>query len=1035
MNWKIYISGIIVSLLVWNILAAQYRFEKSLKYGFEEGLPEKGKLIDIAQDENGFIWLATLKGLARLDGTQMKIFQTADSLGIDLPSDLVFDLFFDREYHKLYIATHKGLTILNTLTMDAQIFEQGNASGQIPPGGIRRVFLDRKGTLWLGHAKAGLLYFDKSKDSFFHLEASDMDQESERLLKTSEIFNYDFDTKDVDVLWLASNNGILKVNTKNKTVSQFLFPAKTDLELLYANLPHSLFATKDALYFGTWYAGVYKLDFKTGHINRLNIFKDADQRFIKSFYPDKEGKFWINTSLGTVLYDPVKSRKVEVYNNDKKLLQFYSVDLMDKDGGCWTIQPDLGLYYFPPVLQQFKYINYYDGPQHTLPFTWDYLEDTINQKSYLCTQAGPGIYQFDKDGNQPIIIGRQNEGPHSFSSRGLYQLSTSEILVTIKDKILTIDKRGKFLIPFKFQIPVTTAYFRQMIEDDKGWLWVTSRYEGVFRMNLQTGEVQHYKEEIATTKGMVNSYVTRELFKDKEGNIWISNWTGFCRWNAKTDKFKNFTLYDQEGNINYGNAGGFDQDRYGRIWIAADDLYYFDPDDMEQLKKVDPKLFKNTKLSKVRSHDNGTLWLLGDKGLESFNPDDQSTVFFNFNYFKNNFLTSLKKLTSGQMVLLDQARITFFNPDALFKHKSLPKPYITTFKIFDELFQMDSVLFDSKTIQLNHKENFFTIEFSAIDFVMPNNTVFQYRLEGFDKKWNNAGKRRYVSYTNVPGGEYDFELRVINDKGLTSSESFQLKICISTPFWKTTWFYILMGLSVVGISRWFSWQRIKRIRKEELTRREFEQKLAEVEMSALRAQMNPHFIFNSLNSIDNYILRNKTEEASDYLNRFSILIRKILQNSRSKYISLEAELECLRLYIEMESLRYNHRFEYRVSLQAGLDTEAIEIPPMLIQPYVENAIWHGLMQKKGKGRLEIIITREGKNLKCVIEDDGIGREAARSLRSKTGSVHKSYGMKITSDRLNLINRLYDADAKVKVLDLMHPDGSAKGTRVELVVPL
>ena len=154
-------------------------------------------------------------------------------------------------------------------------------------------------------------------------------------------------------------------------------------------------------------------------------------------------------------------------------------------------------------------------------------------------------------------------------------------------------------------------------------------------------------------------------------------------------------------------------------------------------------------------------------------------------------------------------------------------------------------------------------------------------------------------------------------------------------------------------------------------------------MSALRAQMNPHFIFNSLNSIDNYILRNKTQEASDYLNRFSKLIRLILQNSQSSYISLQDELEALRLYIEMESLRFNHKFDYRVSIQSGLYPESIEIPPMLIQPYVENAIWHGLMQKKEKGHLEIVITREGDLLKCIIEDDGIGREASRKLRSKT----------------------------------------------------
>ena len=244
-----------------------------------------------------------------------------------------------------------------------------------------------------------------------------------------------------------------------------------------------------------------------------------------------------------------------------------------------------------------------------------------------------------------------------------------------------------------------------------------------------------------------------------------------------------------------------------------------------------------------------------------------------------------------------------------------------------------------------------------------------------------------------------------------------------------------LGLFVTVDAILFIRWRIAQIRRKEAMKADFDRKLANVELNALRAQMNPHFIFNCLNSIDYYILKNDTEKASDYLNRFSRLIRLILQNSRSEYVNLKDELESLRLYIEMESLRFEQQFDYEVKISRGLNIEEVEIPPMLLQPYVENAIWHGLVQKEGRGRLDLAITRQNGTLFCVIEDNGIGREEAQRLKSKTATRRKSMGMAITQDRISMINKLYKADASVEVIDLKDDEGRALGTRVELRIPL
>src|SRR5690606_38223377 len=181
----------------------------------------------------------------------------------------------------------------------------------------------------------------------------------------------------------------------------------------------------------------------------------------------------------------------------------------------------------------------------------------------------------------------------------------------------------------------------------------------------------------------------------------------------------------------------------------------------------------------------------------------------------------------------------------------------------------------------------------------------------------------------------------------------------------------------------------------------FKRRMAELEMIALRTQMSPHFIFNCLNSINRYILKNQPEEASDYLTKFSQLIRLILQNSQSKTVALDRELEALRLYLEMEVSRFEGRFEYQIVIDPGLVVEDVEVPPLIIQPYVENAIWHGLMHKQEKGHVWIELHLNQEMLYCQVTDDGVGRNRAGEIKHKSISKNKPLGMQITHHQLEL----------------------------------
>jgi sensor histidine kinase YesM len=217
---------------------------------------------------------------------------------------------------------------------------------------------------------------------------------------------------------------------------------------------------------------------------------------------------------------------------------------------------------------------------------------------------------------------------------------------------------------------------------------------------------------------------------------------------------------------------------------------------------------------------------------------------------------------------------------------------------------------------------------------------------------------------------------------------------------------------------------------------DFEQQLAQIQMSALRSQMNPHFIFNCLNSIQLYTTSNNPEKASDYLNRFSQLIRLVLENSRSERITLDSEIQALELYLQMETMRFKDKLKVHIEVASDLDTGLIEIPPLLLQPYVENAIWHGLMHKPEGGSLHIKVELHQPDcLKVIITDDGIGRARSAELKSKSATAHKSFGMKVTGERINLINQLYKTKTKVEIHDLMDPEGNPAGTEVVLEIPV
>ncbi len=318
-----------------------------------------------------------------------------------------------------------------------------------------------------------------------------------------------------------------------------------------------------------------------------------------------------------------------------------------------------------------------------------------------------------------------------------------------------------------------------------------------------------------------------------------------------------------------------------------------------------------------------------------------------------------------------------------------------------------------KTLQKNDSAYFFLKQYISLKDSVANQQFF-WRLTNYKKQ---ADFKKQIDHVTLL--EQDNKIK---EERLKNASLLKWVLIIGL---------LLVVLISIVVYRSLSLRRKNEKLKSEHEQVRFQQHTTELEMQALRAQMNPHFIFNCLSSINRFILKNETESASDYLTKFSRLIRMVLTNSNKKFITLEDELDMLKLYLDMERLRFKNSFDYNIIFTNSIDINNIFIPPLILQPFAENAVWHGLMHKEGNGRLDISLHVEGKILICEITDDGVGRKKAAMTKSKTVEKEKSMGLKLTTERLALLNVGMNDHSWLNFEDITDSEGSAAGTRVIL----
>jgi LytS/YehU family sensor histidine kinase len=266
------------------------------------------------------------------------------------------------------------------------------------------------------------------------------------------------------------------------------------------------------------------------------------------------------------------------------------------------------------------------------------------------------------------------------------------------------------------------------------------------------------------------------------------------------------------------------------------------------------------------------------------------------------------------------------------------------------------------------------------------------------------------------------------------SETRKINIFVPLPYWKEPVFWIIVSLIIVGLSVWTFKFKEKQIRNKLDAQNQVEKQLASLEQKAIQAQMNPHFIFNSLNSIQQYILTNNVEDANKYLSIFAALIRETLENSSSGKISLNREIGYITKYLELERMRFGNTFDFIINAN-GLEMDTkIEFPVMLVQPYVENAVRHGMRYTtEGKGMIQIDFWRENNHIFCRIKDNGPGRAESFRIKSKQHIEYQSQGMNLTQRRVDILNTIFEEKILIEVKDIINEKGGVAGTEVQLTL--
>jgi ligand-binding sensor domain-containing protein len=1003
-SFYIYFALLILILSPYTY-SQQYNFHN---YSVKDGVAQS-QVYSLLQDSRGYLWMGTRGGgITRFDGTEFKTYTVKDGL----INNYVFCIKEDVQ-HNLWIGTNNGLSYYNGIQ-----FKNYSVAGDSAQIWVQEIAFDKKGRKWLA-TNVGIILFDGK--NFINI--------SKKLRMKSEVVNALHIDKKGNI-WFGTGKGLYRIIDKGKTFDY----------VYYSRMTNSITCIKEDekgnMWIGTYGDGAYVYNWKKFY--RIDPNLELYLQTVLDIYFDTHNNVWMATlNNGVCQYNP-QSKSFSWLKETEGLSNNHVRSIVqDNSGNYWFGTSGGGV------------CNYF-GQQFT------HYDKSSNQL------AGNYIYCIYRNSKNNLWVGTSDKGVSVFDSSIFYNAAYA--FADVKVRAICEDNKGNMYVGtegqgvymhegFLFSLVdgLERKYVRAMVKDKDGNIWIATAGTGLYKLILYEDKIKLLN--FTTADGLLHDRLTCLLY-DKKGRLWYgteNNGIGLVE-NDKAQKLF-FTVKD---GLPANSIRCLTEDKNGFLWagtagygIASLPLYQGDYK-IKSYNHTNGLTSSNVYL--LTADNNNNLFVGTETGLDHITFDKERKITEVKHYSKGEGFTGIE--TCQNAVFNDADGTIWFgtinglskyNPANLVKNENPPVTTISGVSLnYKPIAETEYKNFagDWNTIsklELPYSENRITFDFLGINFSNPDAVRYQWKLEGVDKDWSPPLKQHTTTYQNLGSGSYTFMVRACNEDGVWNKEPVTFKFSIATPLWLRWWFIALLILCTGGILFFiFKWRenRIKAIAAEEQKKLQMEKEIVELEQKALRLQMNPHFIFNALNSIQSQIGTDNEQAARYYLAKFSRLMRQILDNSRNTVITLEEEANTLENYLLIEKFCNGDRFDYKITIDENIEKDYVKIPPMLLQPFVENAIKHGFKFEEGKrGLIEVAFKEKNNILECSVTDNGIGRKKAGELiKTSKETYHKSTALIVTQERLDIFKEKSDVRS-LEIIDLRDENGNASGTKVIVRMPI
>lgn len=1026
-------------LCAGSTVYAQYL---SVRHLNRENLLPTQAINDIYIDSASVMWLGSNLGLFRFDGHNydyVELYSNADKAYLHQIKRLTAD-----KDGFIYLSfTNNGFGVLSP---DGSFIHYksnpGTSETQLRDNAIDFV-LDLGSKVMLIFERVGIGFYDKGSRSFSAVAPSVV------LNRMSELPNIDFlyrAVQDPDLpgnAWIAGRAGMFYWDEKTSKLT--LYP----LEKKFSGQPPSnaiLHDNKGRLYLGGWGEGLHVFNTRSRTWEkRITAASGVNLDMITCLEWKSDNELWLSTrdygfyslnlqSMSCKLELPLQKdldKSVDInYSTDTYIVKMVSLGY---NSWCMLKSGRLGLAFLYEERQLFK--KYQTGASmHSFIGGNENTDFLITNQPFFFTRdringrlSKIPIEPFLGDAGFREGFTDRKGTLHIIGWKGIYKYrkgdrSARHWKLPMLDSLVRSDRSVE---------AISGLY------DESGKIWLGTK-RGIYTVKESSGRFYENWRKFGKQNNNLLTWF-QDIHQTPDGSVWYAADEGVGR---TRDDGRNYEYFGQNDFLNIGigiaDFSAIQHDDFGRIWLGgvSAGFGFFNWTDTSKInytpfKSTDPGL--ETILSEVSSLTRdlkGNIWGIYQSGLFRLDAKNLRLQTFGFEFgIQEGAIFTLDTFPGGYLYAGSEGGYILFHPDTVVQAAHVPELSIWKASLLG--LEEPDTLFNPEKLTLDYPRNGIEIVLSVKPAWLATVFNFRYRMSGSDTtSWTYIKGTNILTLWNLQPGSYLLEIQMADALGNYLDQStLAVPVEIRAAWWQTWWFRTSILLLITGAVA-TSWYNRQMKIKQEL---KVKKKLAELELANLRIQMNPHFIFNCLNTVKLQVLEGNTEVAEAYLDRFSRLMRRVLDYSSKDFILLEDEIDFLKEYVEMEQIRFRGSFECEINTpDESLGWNFIQIPPMVLQPYVENAIRHGLLPLKNRKRkLTIAVQLEAETCILLIQDNGIGREAAAAFKSSGLSISNSRGMQISQDRLARIAPLSLPEIKLEVVDLFDEHGLGAGTEVRI----